>query len=99
MLLVASGFDRELVGVAVVISATLALLPADLAERAMVGDTGANAVGGAIGLGVVLAGDEPARLAVLGLLAALNLVGERVSFSAVIERVPALRWFDHLGRR
>ena len=30
---------------------------------------------------------------------ALNVVGETVSFSRVIERTPPLRWVDGLGRR
>ena len=31
-------------------------------------------------------------------LIVLNFAAEFVSFSAVIERVPPLRWFDRLGR-
>jgi hypothetical protein len=31
-------------------------------------------------------------------LLALNVAAELVSFSAVIDRVPPLRWLDRLGR-
>lgn len=78
--------------------AALAALPGDLAERTMLGDTGANALGAALGLAVATRG----RL-IVGVVAvvtsALTVVSERVSFSAVIEARPALAWFDQLGRR
>ena len=70
-----------------------------LRERAMLGDTGSNVLGAAVGLAAVLALDGPATLVVLVVLAALNAASEWVSFSAVIDRTPPLRWFDHLGRR
>jgi hypothetical protein len=38
------------------------------------------------------------QIAVLALLIALNVAGERVSFSAVIARHPTLRDLDDLGR-
>jgi UDP-GlcNAc:undecaprenyl-phosphate GlcNAc-1-phosphate transferase len=74
------------------------LLPGDLRERTMLGDAGANALGA--GAGVALASRLPAWAAVVAVLAvvALTLASERVSFSAVIERVAALRWADRLGR-
>ncbi len=70
----------------------------DLAERGMLGDAGANAMGAVAGAIIVL-GCAVVPLAVIaaGLLA-LNLISERVSFSAVIERTAPLRWLDSLGR-
>ena len=65
----------------------------------MLGDTGANALGAAVGLGAVLTLGRPARLGVLIALVALNVASERVSFSRVIDATPPLRWFDRLGRR
>lgn len=99
VLVLATGVPAELAGVAVVVGAALALLPADLSERVMLGDTGANALGGVLGLGVVLAAGPGARLAVLAGLAALNVAGELVSFSRVIDAVPVLRAADRAGRR
>jgi UDP-N-acetylmuramyl pentapeptide phosphotransferase/UDP-N-acetylglucosamine-1-phosphate transferase len=99
VLAVASGFDEELLGVAVVAGAALALLGADLGERLMLGDTGANALGAALGFGVVTTASREARLATAVTLLALNLASEAVSFSTVIDRVPALRALDRLGRR
>ncbi|MFN2608556.1 MAG: hypothetical protein ABR511_11810 [Acidimicrobiales bacterium] len=89
----------DLVAVAVVVGAAVGLLPADLREELMLGDAGANALGGALGLGIVLATGPRARTAALVAVAALNLAGELVSFSRVINAVPALRALDRAGRR
>ena len=86
-------------GVGVVTGAALGLAPDDLGERLMLGDAGANALGGVLGLGVVLATAPGARTATLAAVAALNLVGELVSFSRVIDAVPPLRALDRAGRR
>jgi hypothetical protein len=99
VLAVATGFDEGLVGVAVVVGAALALLGADLGERLMLGDTGANAIGAALGFGVVVTTALEASAAVVVVLLALNLASEVVSFSTVIDRVPPLRALDRLGRR
>lgn len=70
----------------------------DLTERGMLGDAGANAMGAIVGY--LLAGSLPlAWLSGAALaLFALNVLSERVSFSAVIERVGLLRALDDLGR-
>jgi UDP-N-acetylmuramyl pentapeptide phosphotransferase/UDP-N-acetylglucosamine-1-phosphate transferase len=91
--------DPVLAGTALVAGGALGLLRPDLREELMVGDTGANPMGAAIGLGVVVGFGPAVRLAVLVLVLALNLVSERVSFTAVIEGNRALRRLDELGRR
>jgi hypothetical protein len=64
----------------------------------MLGDAGANALGAM--LGASAAGlSRPARLALLAVIAGLTASSEKVSFTRVIERTPALRWLDMLGRR
>jgi len=93
------GAGRVEVGVGPLVGAALGCLPADLAARAMLGDCGANALGA--GLGTAAAATLPAsvRLPLLAGVVALTAASERVSFSAVIERRPLLRWLDRLGRR
>jgi UDP-N-acetylmuramyl pentapeptide phosphotransferase/UDP-N-acetylglucosamine-1-phosphate transferase len=82
---------------AVVVGGALALLADDLRERLMLGDTGANVLGGVVGLGVVVAGSPVVRLATLAGVLVLNGISEWVSFSRVIDRVPPLRAIDRLG--
>jgi UDP-N-acetylmuramyl pentapeptide phosphotransferase/UDP-N-acetylglucosamine-1-phosphate transferase len=92
------GLEPRLGGVAATVGAGLALLAPDLRERVMLGDTGANALGAALGFGVVLTTATGVRIAVVAVLLALNAASEAVSFSRVIDRVPPLRAIDHLGR-
>lgn len=84
-------------GAAALIPATAALLP-DLAERGMLGDAGANALGAAVGLSITRRVSPAARIALLAGVAALTLASERVSFSTVIDRTPLLRTLDRWGR-
>jgi UDP-GlcNAc:undecaprenyl-phosphate/decaprenyl-phosphate GlcNAc-1-phosphate transferase len=91
------GADSAGVALAPVMGAAFGLLGDDLHERLMLGDTGANVIGAALGLGVVLGTEESTRIAVMLLLLLLNVAAELVSFSDVIDRVPPLRWFDRLG--
>jgi hypothetical protein len=81
------------------IGASAVLLPADLDEEVMLGDTGANSLGALIGLSVVARTGPAGRAAVLAGLAALTVASEKVSFTKVIESTPGLREFDGLGRR
>ena len=45
------------------------------------------------------AGSRQRGVVLMVALIVLNVAAELVSFSRVIERVPPLRWLDHLGRR
>lgn len=74
-------------------------LEADLAERDMLGDGGANALGALLGTAVVVEAGRPVRYGVLAALVALTLASERVSFTEVIARTPVLREVDAWGRR
>jgi UDP-GlcNAc:undecaprenyl-phosphate/decaprenyl-phosphate GlcNAc-1-phosphate transferase len=98
VLLVAVGLAPELAGVAIIVGATLVVLADDLRERLMLGDTGANALGGALGVGAVAATAPATRLWVMVVLLVLNVASERFSFSRVIDAVPPLRVLDRLGR-
>jgi hypothetical protein len=88
-----------LVAVAAPAGAALALLPADLAEQAMLGDAGANALGALLGAAAARSLPRPARLGLLAGIAALTVASEKVSFTKVIAASPPLNWVDMLGRR
>jgi UDP-N-acetylmuramyl pentapeptide phosphotransferase/UDP-N-acetylglucosamine-1-phosphate transferase len=95
----AAGTGPVGLALAPVVGAAAGLLPADLRERLMLGDTGANLLGAVLGLGVVLETSRPVRTGVLVALVALNLASERVSFTRVIDATPGLRHLDRWGRR
>ncbi|PFG38339.1 hypothetical protein ATJ97_0813 [Georgenia soli] len=76
-----------------------AALPDDLRETAMLGDTGANALGGLVGTALAAQPSRAVRGGALAAAVALTLLSERVSFSRVIERTGPLRRLDALGRR
>src|SRR5215213_6448554 len=78
---------------------TLAVLPADLGEQVMLGDSGANALGALLGLRLAAIPARSARAALLAGVVALTLASEKVSFTKVIEATPGLRELDRLGRR
>ena len=74
------------------------LLPYDLRERVMLGDAGSNALGAVLGLNSVDRFHGRGRWVAIGMLAGLNVLGERRSLGALIERTPLLRDLDALGR-
>jgi hypothetical protein len=80
------------------LGAAAGVLPADLAERGMLGDSGANVLGGVIGLGLAASIPFSWQIAAAGALLALNGASERWSFSEAIERTPPLRVLDRLGQ-
>src|SRR5262249_28202149 len=85
------------VAIAPAMGAAFALLPDDLGERVMLGDSGANVVGAVLGLGVVLGRGETTRVTALVIVVVLTILAEVVSFSKVIDRVRPLRAIDRLG--
>jgi hypothetical protein len=74
------------------------LCPYDLRERGMLGDAGSNALGAVVGLELVARLTDRGRWTAVGLLAGLNLLGERVSLGRAIERLPVLAAIDRAGR-
>ncbi|GAA0547953.1 hypothetical protein GCM10010172_32280 [Paractinoplanes ferrugineus] len=81
------------------LGAAAALLPDDLGEEIMLGDSGANALGALLGVALVSRTGVGGRLVALAGIAALTAASERVSFTRVIEDTPWLRRLDELGRR
>ena len=64
----------------------------DVRERAMLGDTGATLLGAMAGQSL------PPRRATIAVLAAITLLAEVTSLTALIDRVPPLWALDWLGR-
>ncbi|MGB3410106.1 MAG: hypothetical protein WBA45_02820 [Microthrixaceae bacterium] len=95
------GYTRQLpalAGVATILGAAWGLMRPELREELMIGDAGANPLGAAVGLAVVLTQGRVVQVVILVVLIALNVASERVSFSSVIRRVTPLRFIDDLGR-
>jgi hypothetical protein len=97
--LLAAAGPRARRAVAAPLGAAAALLPEDLAERAMLGDAGANALGAMLGTAAAAGLPRPARALTLAAVVGLTAASEKVSFTKVIARTPALNWLDMLGRR
>lgn len=76
----------------------LLALPADLRERGMLGDGGANVLGAALGGALTRRLPPTASAIVLAGVIALTLASERVSFSHVIAETPWLARLDAIGR-
>ena len=75
------------------------LAPYDLREMAMLGDSGSNALGAVLGFRSVERLSRRQRWSAIAALAGLNLLGERRSVGALIERTPLLRELDAWGRQ
>lgn len=78
--------------------AALTALPDDLRGTSMLGDTGANPLGALVGLAAAQQLGPRGRWVALAAVSALVVVSEKVSFTAVIDGTPALRWLDRWGR-
>jgi UDP-GlcNAc:undecaprenyl-phosphate GlcNAc-1-phosphate transferase len=76
----------------------LVLLPLDLRERGMLGDTGSNAIGAVAGLWLIATLDTTGQAIALAVMAVMTAYGEFRSISGLIERTPGLRHLDSLGR-
>jgi UDP-N-acetylmuramyl pentapeptide phosphotransferase/UDP-N-acetylglucosamine-1-phosphate transferase len=76
----------------------LVLLPFDLREQGMLGDTGSNMAGAVAGLWLILTLDTTGQLIALALIGTATIYGEFRSISRLIDRTPGLRHLDSLGR-
>jgi glucosyl-3-phosphoglycerate synthase len=75
------------------------LLPYDLREMSMLGDSGSNTLGAVLGLRSVGRLTERQRWSAIAALAGITLLGERRSLGALIERTPVFRELDAWGRQ
>ena len=81
-----------------VVAGAVAVLPADLRERAVLGDGGSNLLGFAAGLGLYLVLPGWGVWVAAGCAVALNVLADTMTLSRAIQATPPLRWFDGLGR-
>ena len=70
----------------------------DLRERGMLGDAGANLLGIVTGLNLLQLPTTP-KYIIYGLIVILTIIGEKYSFTKIIEGNSVLRYLDMLGRR
>lgn len=73
--------------------------PADIREEAMMGDTGSNVLGSLLGFWIAIRSSILVGISFALLLLAMNALGERISFSKIIEKNRLLGFVDGLGRR
>jgi hypothetical protein len=97
LIVAAGGAGYETLG-AVALGAALAALYFDLGERAMLGDAGANVLGFVVGVGLLEALSIAGLAVAAVIVGAVHVASETVTLSRIIRAVPALRWFDDLGR-
>jgi len=76
----------------------LVLLPLDLRERGMLGDSGSNAIGAVAGVWLIATLDTTGQAVALAAMALITAYGEFRSISGLIDRTPGLRHLDSLGR-
>jgi UDP-GlcNAc:undecaprenyl-phosphate/decaprenyl-phosphate GlcNAc-1-phosphate transferase len=76
----------------------LVLLPLELREVGMLGDTGSNAIGAVAGVWLVLTLSTLGQAIAAAILLVITVYGEFRSISELIERTPGLRQLDLLGR-
>ncbi|GAB6182136.1 glycosyl transferase [Desulfotomaculum defluvii] len=90
--------SSHLVWCVITAGALLAYLPSDLKARAMMGDTGSNALGATIGITSVLVLPENLKMGYLILLIAFHIFTEKYSLTKIIEKNKMLNYLDQLGR-
>ncbi len=83
---------------AAAVGACVGSSPADLRGEAMLGDTGANALGAVLGSALIAPRSRTRRVIALAVVSGLTLLSERVSFTSIIESTPGLRALDAWGR-
>jgi UDP-N-acetylmuramyl pentapeptide phosphotransferase/UDP-N-acetylglucosamine-1-phosphate transferase len=70
----------------------------DVRERAMLGDTGSNVLGGLAGFWLLLTLSTLGQAIALAIVIGITIYGEFRSISQLVERNPLLRRLDSLGR-
>lgn len=98
LFILAGWLKPELVYLFAAIGSLMAYLPIDLKARSMMGDTGSNALGAALGIMAVWVLDFPLKLTYLVFLIFLHLFAEKYSLTKVIAGNKVLSYLDNMGR-
>lgn len=81
-----------------IVCGALILLGPDLQGKLMIGDTGANIMGFALGCWIIASLNLNLQYVLLAMFIALHVLTWRWSLTTLIERNRLLLWFDRLGR-
>jgi len=98
MLLAVAGLSQSVLFLAGPVAASIAYLPYDLKEKAMLGDTGSNVLGAILGLGFAWVFPLELKAGIVFFLLSLHWFLEKKSLTKVIERNKLLRFLDSIGR-
>jgi len=82
-----------------VLVTAIVYFPADIREEVMMGDTGSNLLGGIWGFWIATRLSFVPLMVLAGFLLVMNALGERISFSKLIQKNRVLMLLDGLGRR
>lgn len=88
----------KLCWLAITMGSLLAYLPYDLKAKAMMGDTGSNALGATIGITAAMVLPQTFKLGYLVFLIIFHLLTEKYSLTKIIEKNKMLNYLDQLGR-
>ncbi len=83
---------------ALILGSVTAYLPWDLKARAMMGDTGSNALGITVGMAAAWSLGDTAKLIYLAFLIVFHIFTEKYSLTKVIANNKVLDYLDKLGR-
>ncbi len=89
----------QLLYLATMVGSLLAFLPLDLKALAMMGDTGSNMLGMALGYTAVFVLAGPVKIGLLIFLVGFHLLTEKYSLTRIIENNRVLNYLDLIGRR
>ena len=87
-----------LLPLALILGSVIAYLPWDLKARAMMGDTGSNALGITVGMAAAWSLGDAAKLVYLAFLIVFHIFTEKYSLTKVIANNKLLNYLDELGR-
>jgi len=73
-------------------------LPLELREVYMLGDTGANVLGGLLGMNVMIGTPPVGKILFAIWLVGIHYLAERTSISLLVDKIPVLHYLDSIGR-